>query len=120
MAHFAELNLNNEVINVVVINNSEITDVNGQENENLGIQFLQTLYRHSRWKQTSYNGNFRKNYAGAGYKYDQERDAFIPPRPYPSWTLDENTCQWLPPQPCPEPGYGWDEDTLTWVRLLPG
>jgi len=118
MAHFAELNLDNEVINVVVINNSEITDTNGRENENLGIQFLQTLHRHGRWKQTSYNGNFRKNYAGDGYKYDQERDAFIPPQPYLSWTLDENTCQWQPPQPCPEPGYGWDETTQTWIKLI--
>ena len=119
MAHFAELNSDNEVVRVVVINNDVITDADGNEKEDLGIQFCQNLYRSSNWKQTSYNGRFRKNYAGLGFKYDSTRDAFIPPQPYPSWTLDEDTCRWQPPEPCPAPGYGWDENTRTWVNLIP-
>jgi hypothetical protein len=70
------------------------------------------------WVQTSYNGNFRKNYAGVGFTYDKTRDAFIPPQPYPSWTLNEDTCLWDAPTPHPDDGkvYSWDESTLSWIE----
>lgn len=116
MAHFARLDDNNIVTRVEVVNNTVLLDAAGPENETLGIQFLQGLYGPGRWKQTSYNGTFRKNYAGIGFLYDGVRDAFIPPRPYASWTLDENTCQWQSPEPYPQDGqrYLWDESTLSW------
>ena len=69
------------------------------------------------WRQTSYNNTFRKNYAGIGYTYDEQRDAFIPPKSYPSWILNEDTCLWDPPTPSPNDGYNyiWNEETLSWV-----
>ena len=103
MAHFAKLN-NNIVTEVLV---SEKDFINSGL---VGDEFL--------WVQTSYNGNFRKNYAGVGHTYDSTRDAFIAPKPYPSWTLVEDTCQWTAPTACPEDGkrYDWDEDTTNWVE----
>lgn len=116
MAHFAKLNENNVVITVVVVNNSELL-VNGVEVEAKGVEFLVSLFGVTNWKQTSYNATFRKNAAGIGYTYDPDRDAFIPPKPYPSWTLDEQTCQWISPVPFPndEKKYFWDESTLSWT-----
>jgi hypothetical protein len=117
MAHYAQLDDQNTVINVLVVANSQITNPQGQEDEKLGIGFLRQLFGHdTSWAQTSYNGNFRKNYAGIGYTYDATRDAFIPPQPYPSWVLDEDICQWRAPVPMPEEGgpYVWDERTLSW------
>lgn len=122
MAHFAQLDENNIVLEVIVVSNADIDDLPFPESEPVGIQFLnswsgQTLI----WKQTSYNGNFRKNYAGIGFSYNLEKDAFIPPQPYPSWLLNETTCQWYPPVPFPEFDiqnpvyYEWDESTLNWV-----
>lgn len=96
MAHFAELNELNGVTQVVVVSNDVLMD-SGAESESKGIDFLESLYGHRRWKQTSYNGNFRKNYAGIGYTYDQQRDAFLSPCPFAGWTLDEATCRWVPP-----------------------
>ena len=96
MAHFAKLDENNIVLAVHVVNNDVIT-VNGVESEQAGIDFLSDLHGHTKWKQTSYNGNFRKNYAGIGYTYDEARDAFIAPKPecHPDLvTLDEETCRW--------------------------
>jgi len=93
MAHFAKLDENNVVTTVVVVNNSELL-VDGVELEAKGIEFLISLFGDSNWKQTSYNGNFRKNYAGIGYTYDPQRDAFIPPKPDGNYVLDEQTCQW--------------------------
>ena len=116
MAHFAEISPNNVVTSVVVVNNAEL--MNGdQESEAKGIAFLRSLYGHSRWVQTSYNGNFRRNYAGLGFTYDAVRDAFIPPQPFPSWTFDEATCRWVPPVPMPTDGgvYRWDEENTTWI-----
>ena len=122
MAHFCKLGVGNIVEQVVVVNNEVITDNDGNEQEQLGVDFLNNLYgTRDVWKQTSYNGNFRKNFAGKGYSYDQERDAFIPPQPYESWTLDEETCLWTPPTPYPtitdenkDDIYIWNETTKTW------
>ena len=122
MAHFAELNANNIVTRVVVVNN-DVIKVDGAENEQAGVDFLISLYGDSTWKQTSYNATFRKNYAGKGYTYDSDKDAFIPPKFYPSWTLVEDTCQWEAPVTYPdvaegeETYYKWDEDTKSWVEV---
>jgi hypothetical protein len=94
MAHFAKLDNNNTVITVHVVNNDVIT-IDGVESEQVGIDFLTSLHGHTNWKQTSYNGNIRKNYAGIGFTYDEQRDAFIPPKPeIGEWILDEETCLW--------------------------
>ncbi len=114
MAHFAKLDDNNIVIDVNVVNN-EVLDPDNEENS--GIAFLTSWSGgYLNWKQTSYNANFRKNYAGIGYSYDPDRDAFIPPKPYSSWTLNEFTCKWDPPTPHPEDGriYQWIEEDLNW------
>ena len=102
MSHFAKIN-NNTVTEVIV---SEKDFINSGL---VGDEFL--------WIQTSYNSNFRKNYAGIGFTYDKTRDAFIPPQPYASWVLVEETCQWEAPTPMPTDGnnYNWNEDTLAWV-----
>lgn len=97
MAHFAQLDENNLVTNVIVVHNNELLDENGLESEAKGIEFCQTLFQGN-WIQTSYNGNIRKNYAGIGYIYDADRDAFIPPAPEGNLGLDENTCQWILPE----------------------
>lgn len=97
MAHFAKLNDNNEVIAVHVVKNDVIT-IDGVEREQVGIDFLSQLHGHTNWKQTSYNGKIRKNYAGIGYTYDNERDAFIPPKPENAIGFDENTCRWIVPE----------------------
>jgi len=123
MAHFAKIGLNNKVIEVQSINNNELLDSNGVEQEVNGIDFLTKLTGWSIWKQTSYNNNFRKNYAGIGYTYDEDRDAFIPPKPFNSWILNEDTCLWEAPIPMPEltqeqidnkTGYKWNEENQTW------
>ena len=115
MAHFAKLDENNTVTQVIVVHNNELLD-NGDESELKGILFCQNLYGGI-WKQTSYNGNFRKNYAAVGYTYDAARDAFIAPKPFNSWLLNETTCQWQAPVPMPSDGnlYYWDETTTSWV-----
>ena len=122
MAHFARIE-DNIVQQVVVINNLELQDVNGNEVEAQGIAFCQTLFgAESEWKQTSYHGNIRKNFAGIGYTFDAARDAFIAPKPFNSWILDEETCQWTSPVPYPdeEGSWGWDEESLSWIELLTG
>ena len=96
MAHFAELDTNNVVTRVIVINNEETHDVNGIENEELGVAYCRRLFGiNTNWKQTSYNGNIRFRYAGIGYSYDTTLDAFITPQPYPSWILDPTTADIL-------------------------
>lgn len=118
MAHFAQLDDNNVVLNVVVVANSDTTDENGIENEEVGIQFLKSLLgEHTVWKQTSYNNNIRKVYAGIGYTYDETLDVFIPPKPYDNWTFDEDAWNWTYPNPKPEltqeqidQGYYYDWD----------
>jgi hypothetical protein len=98
MAHFAQLDENNVVTQVIVVGNKDCSDANGVEKESIGIAFCERLFGGN-WKQTSYNGTIRKNYAGIGYTYDAARDAFIPPQPSAEWTLDEETCQWVNPNP---------------------
>lgn len=118
MANFAKLDENNNVISVIVVNNNVIT-FNGYESEQFGIDFLSNLLNYNLWKQTSYNANFRKNYAGIGYYYDEQRDAFIPPKPYPSWRLNEDSCIWESPIPYPNDGnnYIWNEETGNWEQI---
>jgi hypothetical protein len=121
MAHFAELDTNNVVLRVVVVSNKDTSDANGVEKEYIGAAFCERIFGGN-WKQTSYNKNFRKNYAGIGYTYDQTIDAFISPKPYPSWLLDTNTAQWQAPAPMPTDGkmYSWDEPSQTWVEVQNG
>lgn len=116
MAHFAQLDENNFVLQVIVVHDNELKDDNGIESEEKGIAFCQSLFPGTAWKQTSYNSKIRKNYAGIGHYYDAERDAFISPKPYPSWILNEEFCRWDPPVPKPNDGqfYQWDEETLSW------
>jgi hypothetical protein len=120
MAHFAKLDENNVVTDLIVINNIEMLAADGSESELMGVAFLiRWSGGYSNWKQTSYNGKIRKNYAGIGYTYDATRDAFIPPQPFPSWTLNEQTCLWDAPTPMPTDGqrYQWDEATTSWVVI---
>ena len=120
MAHFAHLNETNQVIRVSVVNNDVITDSDGNEQEQLGVDFLTQLNSGLGWyKQTSYNGSFRKNYAGVGFTYDSTRDAFIPPQPYNSWILNETTCKWQSPIPYPDDdkNYTWNEDIINWASV---
>ena len=125
MAHFAKIGVGNIVEQVVVVSNEVATT------EKEGVDFLNNLYgTRDVWKQTSYNtfGNihklngvpFRKNYAGVGYKYDQTRDAFIPPQRFSSWTLNETTCIWEAPVAYPndEKLYDWNEDSKSWVERV--
>ena len=117
MAHFAQTE-NNIVTKVIVVSNQDIIDENGQESEQKGIDFCSNLLGGT-WKQTSYNGRIRKNYAGIGYTYNESLDAFIPPKPFNSWILVEDTCQWKAPVDMPTDGkmYSWDEDTLSWKEI---
>jgi hypothetical protein len=115
MAHFVKLDENNMVIDGLVVNNNDAPD------EASGIAFLNTLFANDIvWKQTSYHGNIRKNYAGIGYAYDEARDAFIAPQPFPSWVLNEQTCQWESPTTMPVGGkkYRWNEATITWIESV--
>jgi hypothetical protein len=117
MAYFAKLGTGNIVEQVISINNAVITDSNGVEQEQLGVDFINKLYNtRDVWKQTSYNNNIRKNYAGVGYTYDQTRDSFIPPKPYNSWVLNEDTCLWESPIPYPQDNnkYNWNEQNQSW------
>jgi len=137
MAYFAKLGTGNIIETVISVNNSVITDANGVEQEQLGVDFINNLYgTNDIWKQTSYNTNggvhllggvpFRKNYAGIGYIYDETRDAFIPPKPYNSWILNEQTCNWEAPIARPELTqeqidnknyYKWNEEILNWELI---
>ena len=121
MAHFAQLNEENLVTQVIVVANQDTADQDGVENEAIGIEFCTNLLG-GRWKQTSYNANIRKNYAGVGYKYDAALDAFIPPQPFASWTLNNEIAQWEAPTPYPtdDKRYTWDEATTAWVEVPVG
>lgn len=132
MANFAKLK-NNIVIEVIVIDNQVLLDENGNENEELGRIYCSNIDMKYDWRQTSYNSNFRKHYAAVGYRYDETLDAFIPPKPYESWVLNEETCEWESPiGPPPERTeeqisnqffYEWNElahqadNTTGWVLL---
>jgi hypothetical protein len=130
MASFAKIGLNNKVIEVLSVVNEVLHDSNGIEQESIGIDFLTKLTGYPVWKQTSYNTHggvhssggitLRKNFAGIGYTYDEDRDAFIPKKPFNSWILNENTCYWESPVAKPTEQleenqyYSWNESTLTW------
>jgi len=119
MAHFAQINNSGIVLNVVVVANEDILDDNGVESEAVGIEFCKSLFGEATdWVQTSYNGNFRKRFAGVGYKYDKHYDAFIPPRPYLSWVFNKDTLLWEAPIPYPaeDKRYYWDDTAGTWVE----
>ena len=122
MAHYAQLDENNVVTQVIVVDNKDTSDANGVEKESIGVAFCERLLGGT-WKQTSYNANLRKNYAGIGYTFNAGIDAFVPPKPYNSWVLNEITAQWEAPVAMPEDAgtgdppkmYTWDEDTTNWV-----
>jgi|TARA_R110002167_G_scaffold254834_1_gene461068 hypothetical protein len=126
MASFAKIGLNNKVIEVLSVVNEVLHDSNGVEQEVLGVEFLTNLYGWSIWKQTSYNTHggvhnnggtpLRKNHAGIGMTYDEDRDAFIAPKPFNSWILNEDTCLWNSPVDMPDDGetYTWNETTISW------
>ena len=115
MASFAKIGLNNKVIEVLSLHDNELLDSNNVSSENLGILFLTNLTGWSIWKQTFTDGT-RKNFAGIGYTYDEDKDAFIAPKPFASWTLNENTCRWEAPVAYPTDGqiYDWNEETQQW------
>tara|TARA_R110000751_G_scaffold163484_1_gene269739 strand:- start:661 stop:1050 length:390 start_codon:yes stop_codon:yes gene_type:complete len=127
MAHFAEINALKKVVRVLAVDNNDTLDNNGNEDETVGAEYLSKEFGGT-WLRTSYNTArgahqlggtpFRKNYAGIGYTYDETRNAFIPPKPYPSWTLNESTCSWESPVAYPDDGkiYEWDEETTDWVE----
>jgi hypothetical protein len=124
MAHYAQLDENNVVTQVIVVDNKDCSDANGVEKEYIGAAFCEKLFGGN-WKQTSYNGNIRKNYAGIGFTYNADINAFVPPKPYASWVLDNETAQWNAPVAMPEDAgtgeppkrYSWDEATTSWVVL---
>ena len=121
MAHFAQLDSNNTVTQVIVVSNETIDNLPFPQSEPVGVAFCRSLYgEDTNWAQTSYNSNFRYNYAGYGYSFDanaQPDGAFFAPQPYPSWTLNTQTYQWQSPVPYPTDGkmYVWDEATQSWV-----
>ena len=121
MAHFAKLDSDNKVIHVSVVDNWNTVDGSGHETESIGVAYLKSIHgADTNWKQTSYNGNLRKNYAGIGMTYDAGRDAFISPKPYPSWVLNETTCRYEAPTPMPTTAgkiYTWDEATTSWKEV---
>ena len=136
MAHFAQLDDNNVVTQVIVVSNDDTSDSNGVETESIGVAFCQKLLgAETNWKQTSYNNNMRVRYAGIGYSYNASLDAFVTPQPYASWTLDSGTADWVSPLGAApaltaeetEAGkyYSWDEDayqadnTTGWVLTSP-
>ena len=120
MAHFAKINNDNVVETVLVLDNAELNGLDFPESEAVGVAFFKNLFgEDTNWVQTSFNANFRKHYAGINFTYDPALDAFITPKPYPSWVLDEQTCTWDAPTPYPEDGkrYAWDENTVNWVPI---
>ena len=124
MAHFCQLDENNVVTQVIVVDNKDCADATGVEKESIGIAFCERLFGGT-WLQTSYNGNKRKNYAGIGYSYNADIDAFVPPKPFASWLLNEETAQWDAPVAIPEDAgtgeppkrYQWDEETTSWKEV---
>jgi len=122
MAHFTILDSENIVTSIIVVDNSVITDESGNEVEQLGKDYLENLLGAGHYVQTSYNGTFRKHYAGIGCTYDESKDAFIAPKLYPSWTLTEETCLWDAPiaRPDDDKRYEWNEDTTSWDLISDG
>jgi hypothetical protein len=120
MAHFAKLDDASLVMEVIVVSNETLNNLPFPESEAVGVAFLtEWSGGYTNWKQTSYSASFRKNFAGVGFTYDSVLDAFIAPKPYPSWLLNTETYQWEPPTPYPsdENMYNWDEATQSWVKV---
>jgi hypothetical protein len=120
VAYFAQIDDDGKVIQVIAVSNDDAPDPATEHSEPLGRAFIaDVLGLPGVWRQTSYNGNFRKQYAGPGFTYDADADVFIAPQPFPSWSLDDNH-DWQAPTPRPETEgmWSWDEDTLTWVSLI--
>lgn len=118
MAHFAEVDENNVVKRVIVIDNNELDGAEFPESEAIGQAHIASMDIHGTWLQTSYNNNFRVRYAGIGWSYDPDRDAFIGPKPFESWVLNEDTLEWEAPVPRPseEDPWDWDEENVQWVE----
>jgi len=119
MAHFAELDANNVVLRVIVVGNADTSDASGVEKEHIGAAFCEKLFGGT-WKKTSYNGTIRKRYAGIGYTYNADLDAFVAPKPYASWVLNNETADWEAPVAMPtEEGkrYAWNEETGVWDEV---
>lgn len=120
MAHFARLDANSIVTEVVVVDNSVVDNLPFPESEPLGVAYLRDLFgSDTNWAQTSYNNSFRYHYAGIDYTFDVTAQAFIPPKPYPSWLLNTDNFTWEAPVPYPTDGrdYNWDEATQSWVPV---
>jgi hypothetical protein len=120
MANFAKLDDNGIVLEVLALSNDAIENLPFPESESVGVAFFtEWSGGYTNWKQTSYNGNFRKRLASIGYTYDPVLDAFLYPKPYPSWLLNTGTCDWQAPTPYPSDGkvYNWDEATQSWVQV---
>jgi hypothetical protein len=117
MAHFAKI-VNNIVETVIVVSNEDLQNKEFPESEPIGQEYLKSLGLEGEWLQTSYNAKFRQRYAGKGWSYDKDMDAFITPQPYPSWKLDRVTGEWIPPKPYPagDDFYFWEENTSSWVK----
>lgn len=124
MAHFVKLNQNNEVVDIIVVSNDDINNLPFPESEPVGILWIQNWSgdTSSVWKQTSYNANFRRAHAGIGYVYDADKDAFVLPKPYPSWIFNEDLWIWEPPIPYPtgDKYYVWNEETTSWIETNNG
>jgi hypothetical protein len=118
MAYFAQIDDDGTVLQVISVSNADAPDPAPANSEPMGQAFIASLGLDGEWRQTSYNGNFRKQYCGPGFRYDAEADVFVAPQPFPSWTLDANH-DWQPPTPYPTDGkrYYWDEATLSWVEV---
>jgi hypothetical protein len=118
MAHFAEINDEGLVLRVIALNNEILIDQNGVESEEKGVEFCRNLFG-GHWLQASYNATFRKNFPGPGYRFDSDLNAFIPPKEFESWVLDETTCRWFPPIPMPDLGIAlqWNEQINNWEPL---
>lgn len=117
MANFAQIDTDGTVLQVIVISNQDAPDPAPSHSEPLGQAFIAGFDLPGEWRQTSYNGSFRKQYCGPGYRYDADADVFIAPQPFPSWILDANH-DWQPPTPMPTKGgpWYWDENTLSWIK----
>jgi hypothetical protein len=116
MAHFAQLDENNKVLNVVVVSNDFTHDENGVEQESLGIAYCKELFgENTKWVQTSYNGNFKNKFAGIGDIYLEDRNIFLGPQPFPSWSLSLTENKWIAPIAEIENNLGWDEENQTWI-----
>jgi hypothetical protein len=118
MAHFAQLDDNNKVTQVITVSDNDIKTSLGNESEEMGKELCSRLFGGN-WIQTSFNKKFRKHYAGIGYYYDSKLDAFVPPKPFESFILNEETCMWEAPKPRPvgDKYYFWDESVLDWKEM---